>query len=163
MVGLFNVYLFLCFVLSFFAILGVNLFNGYQYRACRTTAELVTDATSGKQYWPNPDSYKLCNSDEVCWAISSEWKKCGSVWLDYGLDPFEIDGVIDNPVIFYGIQGFDNYWKALLTVFQICTLEGWSSLMFNQAEAIDYPFTSYIYFILLVVIGSFFTLNLILA
>ena len=42
----------------------------------------------------------------------------------------EVDHVIDNPEIFYGIQGFDNFWQALLTVFQICTLEGWSSLMF---------------------------------
>ena len=36
MVGLVNIYMFLTFILAFFATLGVNLFAGYQNRACRT-------------------------------------------------------------------------------------------------------------------------------
>ena len=35
--------------------------------------------------------------------------------------------------------------------------------MYNYADSSDYPFTSYIYFPIVVTIGSFFTLNLILA
>ena len=35
--------------------------------------------------------------------------------------------------------------------------------MYNFADTSDYPLTSYLYFIILVTIGSFFTLNLILA
>lgn len=50
-IGLANIYMFLTFVLSFFAILGVNLFSGFQYRMCRTTPELTTDA-DGNPVWP---------------------------------------------------------------------------------------------------------------
>ena len=48
-------------------------------------------------------------------------------------------------------------------MFQVCTLEGWSSLMFNLADAGDHSFISYSYFTVVVIIGSFFTMNLILA
>ena len=56
---------------------------------------------------------------------------CGAVYPTYGLNPHEVDQVIDNEVLSYGITGYDNFWQALLTVFQICTLEGWSNIMFN--------------------------------
>ena len=114
-VGLFNIYMFLAFILSFFAIFGVNMFSGFQYRACRTTPEL-TYGTDGIPVWPMAGEDRLCNTDKVCQAISPEMV-CGSVWHEYGLNPNEVDHVIDNPVIFYGVQGFDNFWQALLTVF----------------------------------------------
>jgi len=41
--GLVQVYCFLAFVLAFFAIFGVNMFAGYQYRACRLSKDLVTE------------------------------------------------------------------------------------------------------------------------
>ena len=45
----------------------------------------------------------------------------------------------------------------------MCTLEGWSSITDNYAKASDYPFTVYIYFSVVVIIGSFAMMNLILA
>ena len=63
--GLLNIYLFLGFVLSFGAVLGVNLFGGFQYRMCRTTPELIYDA-SGEAVWPRADINYLCSSDEAC-------------------------------------------------------------------------------------------------
>ena len=36
-------------------------------------------------------------------------------------------------------------------------------MMYNYADSSDYPFTSYIFFSLLVIFGSFFAINLILA
>ena len=50
-----------------------------------------------------------------------------------------------------------------MTVFQICTLEGWSNLLYNYSQCSDHKIMVVIFFILLVAIGSFFTLNLILA
>ena len=63
--------------------------------------------------------------------FKSEAAVCGAVYPSYGLDPREVDQVLDNQALSYGITGYDNFWQALLTVFQICTLEGWSDIMFN--------------------------------
>ena len=71
--------------------------------------------------------------------------------------------MVDNEQLDYGSADFDNFFEAILTVFQVCTLEGWSNLMYNYADVSSFPFISYFYFCILVTIGAFFTLNLILA
>lgn len=158
--------MFLCFLLSFFAIVGVSAFAGFQYRSCRTSADLTyTISSDGEEIpesWPMTDYERLCNSDAVCEAYMPG-SVCGSVWEEYKLDPYEIDNVIENETIFYGIIGFDNFWQSFLTVYQVCTLEGWSNLMYNCADAANYPFTVYIFFPLVILMGSFFTVNVILA
>ena len=75
----------------------------------------------------------LCSTDQDCegLSLSEETAVCGSVYDSYGLDPKEVDQVIDNRLLSYGVSGYDNFSQALLTVFQICTLEGWSNIMFN--------------------------------
>lgn len=50
--GLLNVFLFLGFVFSIFAVLGVNLFSGNQYRACRLTPDIVTQEDGSNSVWP---------------------------------------------------------------------------------------------------------------
>ena len=67
--GLLNVLLFLNFVLAFFAVLGVNLLQGSQYRACRQSNELqyITDSNGIEvPIWPKTEPFKLCNSDSDC-------------------------------------------------------------------------------------------------
>ena len=113
-------------------------------------------------FWPKSDADHLCNSDQRC-EVLAPGSVCGSTFRDKGVDPFEVDGVYENERIFYGIAGFDDFWQALLTVFQVCTLEGWSNLMFAYVDSSDYPYTAYIFFPLTVAIGAHFTLNLILA
>ena len=73
----------------------------------------VTDTYS----WPKVEEIEqLCYYDEDC-NKKAPGSVCGSVWEKYGLDPFEVDDVIENPLISYGIPGFDNFGQALLTVF----------------------------------------------
>lgn len=62
----------------------------------------------------------------------------------------------------YGIPGFDNVFQAFLTVFQILTLESWVYLMYNYSDT-GSSAISIIFFVLIVIIGAFFTMNLILA
>ena len=88
---------------------------------------------------------------------------CGSTWEEFGLNPWDFDNVRDNENILYGVPGFDDFGQALLTVFQVCTLEGWASLMYIYADAGLSPIYAYIGFPAVVTVGSFFTLNLILA
>eukprot|EP00095_Tigriopus_kingsejongensis_P005232 maker-scaffold1237_size53912-snap-gene-0.7 protein:Tk05232 transcript:maker-scaffold1237_size53912-snap-gene-0.7-mRNA-1 annotation:"hypothetical protein DAPPUDRAFT_333049" len=61
----------------------------------------------------------------------------------------------------YGITSFDNIGFAMLTVFQCVTMEGWTSILYWTNDAMGNSFNS-IYFVTLIVIGSFFMLNLVL-
>jgi hypothetical protein len=60
-----------------------------------------------------------------------------------------------------GYTSFDNVLWALLVVFQTITLEGWSTLMFIAMDSCGWP--AAIFFVLVVIIGSYFVLNLCLA
>ena len=61
----------------------------------------------------------------------------------------------------YGTTNFDNVFYSLLVVFQCVTMEGWSEVQ----QMLQESYTMYIpiYFLPLVLIGSFFLLNLTLA
>ncbi|KAJ9468458.1 Sodium channel protein 60E [Diplonema papillatum] len=61
----------------------------------------------------------------------------------------------------FGYTNFDNVGSALLVVFQCLTLEGWTDIMYIiQDVSSDF---GVIYFILLILLGSYFILNLALA
>ena len=65
-------------------------------------------------------------------------------------------------LVAYGQMSFDDIGKALFTLFQVITLEGWTDLMYNLSDATLAP-VSRLYCIVTVILGSFFLLNLILA
>uniref|UniRef100_A0A672HZ14 Voltage-dependent calcium channel type A subunit alpha-1 n=1 Tax=Salarias fasciatus TaxID=181472 RepID=A0A672HZ14_SALFA len=60
-----------------------------------------------------------------------------------------------------GITQFDNILFAVLTVFQCITMEGWTAVLYNTDDALG-PSWNWLYFIPLIIIGSFFVLNLVL-
>ena len=62
----------------------------------------------------------------------------------------------------YGIPGFDNVGQALVTIFQILTLESWVYLMYNYSDT-GMAWVSVFFFVLVVLLGAFFTMNLVLA
>lgn len=82
--------------------------------------------------WPiNPDASFLCSSDDMC----SGWPnnlgddavaKCGNIYTEYGLDPFVYDDTKSLEIIQYDLVNFNNVGKAVITIFQVITLEGWS-------------------------------------
>nr|CDS24023.1 voltage dependent calcium channel [Echinococcus granulosus] len=61
----------------------------------------------------------------------------------------------------YGITSFDNIGYSMLTVFQCITMEGWTDIMSSTDFAFGNRFNFY-YFLTLIVVGSFFMLNLVL-
>uniref|UniRef100_A0A8C2GQV5 Voltage-dependent P/Q-type calcium channel subunit alpha-1A n=1 Tax=Cyprinus carpio TaxID=7962 RepID=A0A8C2GQV5_CYPCA len=61
----------------------------------------------------------------------------------------------------YGITQFDNILFAVLTVFQCITMEGWTDLLYYSNDASGSAW-NWMYFIPLIIIGSFFMLNLVL-
>uniref|UniRef100_A0A8C6MCX0 Voltage-dependent L-type calcium channel subunit alpha n=1 Tax=Nothobranchius furzeri TaxID=105023 RepID=A0A8C6MCX0_NOTFU len=60
-----------------------------------------------------------------------------------------------------GITNFDNFLFAMLTVFQCITMEGWTDVLYWVNDAIGFE-TPWIYFVSLIILGSFFVLNLVL-
>jgi len=62
----------------------------------------------------------------------------------------------------WGITHFDNVAACFLVVFQSVTLEGWSDVM-GMVQDAHSTVLGFIYFLFLIVIGSFFLVNVILA
>ena len=165
--GLFNVCVFLCFVIGIFAIFGTLSFMGKQYNFCRLTEELIDDGVN-QPYWPiNPDAEWLCSTDEMCSGAPNNLgpgvvAKCGNIYETYGLDPQIYDKTNHLDIIKYDVTNFNNVINSILTVFQIVTLEGWANLLYIYSDSTGY-FIASMYFVLVIVLGSFISINLVLA
>ncbi|XP_028823971.1 voltage-dependent T-type calcium channel subunit alpha-1G isoform X3 [Denticeps clupeoides] len=59
---------------------------------------------------------------------------------------------------FKGAINFDNIGYAWIAIFQVITLEGWVDIMYFVMDS--HSFYNFIYFILLIIVGSFFMINL---
>ncbi|XP_063608556.1 voltage-dependent T-type calcium channel subunit alpha-1G-like, partial [Penaeus indicus] len=59
---------------------------------------------------------------------------------------------------FQGTISFDNIGLAWVAIFLVISLEGWTDIMYYVQDA--HSFWDWIYFVLLIVIGSFFLINL---
>lgn len=62
---------------------------------------------------------------------------------------------------YYGLMNFDNILWAWLSIFQIISMEGWTDVMYHYQDAISQSI--WIYFLILIVVGSLFAVNLALA
>ncbi|CAD8082647.1 unnamed protein product [Paramecium primaurelia] len=143
-----NVLVFLLYLLVIFGILGLQLFAGAYENRCRFTQFPVNGT------WPaDPLITHLCSSDSDC----PENEYCGNP-INYNLPNQDIP----IPELNYSYTTFDNILTATFTIFQALTTEGWSTIVTQLIDAVN-PILVYIYFNLLIIIGSFFTINLILA
>lgn len=87
----------------------------------------------------------FCGSDEDCSSLLGAAYICTK-----GLS---------NPI--NGVTSFNNIADSAIMVWQIITMEGWTYVMNKMTETTG-PITN-IYFVLVVLAGSFFLINLILA
>ena len=62
----------------------------------------------------------------------------------------------------WGMTSFDNVPMAFLTIFQAITLEGWTVIMEMYSDAY-FPILTQIYFVVCIIVCSFFLLNLTIA
>ena len=163
-----RVFFFIIFIFSVFAIFGTNQFLGQQYQFCRDGPDEVKNEDGSFKEWPklldDDESPMLCNTDSDCAEAFPDAKEaiCGTVFDKFGLDPIEYDDIRNIELIMYGIPGFDNVFQGFLTIFQILTLESWVYLMYNYSDT-GSEAISIIFFVLVVLLGAFFTMNLVLA
>ena len=73
-----------------------------------------------------------------------------------------LDRDSQTPNLNFGITQFDNIWSSYLTVFQCTTLVGWTDVMMMIQDGYNL-FASTLFFMLLVIVCSYFLLNLTIA
>ncbi|XP_061592569.1 voltage-dependent L-type calcium channel subunit alpha-1D isoform X4 [Cololabis saira] len=135
MVPLLHIALLVLFVIIIYAIIGLELFIGKMHATCYM---LQTGTLAEEE--PTP-----------C-AVSGHGRHCfvnGTACREGWQGPNN------------GITNFDNFLFAMLTVFQCITMEGWTDVLYwmNDAMGFELP---WVYFVSLVIFGSFFVLNLVL-
>uniref|UniRef100_P27884-4 Isoform CBP103 of Voltage-dependent P/Q-type calcium channel subunit alpha-1A n=1 Tax=Oryctolagus cuniculus TaxID=9986 RepID=P27884-4 len=134
MIPLLQIGLLLFFAILIFAIIGLEFYMGKFHTTC---FEEGTDDIQGES--PAP-----CGTEEPA-RTCPNGTRCQPYW----------EGPNN------GITQFDNILFAVLTVFQCITMEGWTDLLYNSNDASGNTW-NWLYFIPLIIIGSFFMLNLVL-
>ncbi|KAI9529137.1 Voltage-dependent P/Q-type calcium channel subunit alpha-1A [Dissostichus eleginoides] len=132
MIPLLQIGLLLFVAILMFAIIGLEFYMGQFHTTCY-------DKLSGDRVDERPCGEelpsRLCQNDS----------RCERRWIGPN----------------YGITQFDNILFAVLTVFQCITMEGWTDMLYfsNDVEGSAW---NWMYYIPLIIIGSFFMLNLVL-
>uniref|UniRef100_M4AXX9 Voltage-dependent L-type calcium channel subunit alpha n=1 Tax=Xiphophorus maculatus TaxID=8083 RepID=M4AXX9_XIPMA len=135
MVPLLHIALLVLFVIIIYAIIGLELFIGKMHATCFVIK-----------------SGALAEEEPAPCAVSGHGRRClvnGTICREGWQGPNN------------GITNFDNFLFAMLTVFQCITMEGWTDVLYwmNDAMGFELP---WVYFVSLVIFGSFFVLNLVL-
>ncbi|XP_056591027.1 calcium channel, voltage-dependent, L type, alpha 1D subunit, a isoform X9 [Triplophysa dalaica] len=135
MVPLLHIALLVLFVIIIYAIIGLELFIGKMHATC---------------FFKGSDL--IAEDEPAPCAVNGHGRTCpinGTLCKEGWNGP---NG---------GITNFDNFMFAMLTVFQCITMEGWTDVLYwmNDAMGLELP---WVYFVSLVIFGSFFVLNLVL-
>uniref|UniRef100_UPI001EAE87CF voltage-dependent P/Q-type calcium channel subunit alpha-1A-like n=1 Tax=Oncorhynchus gorbuscha TaxID=8017 RepID=UPI001EAE87CF len=132
MIPLLQIGLLLFVAILMFAIIGLEFYMGKFHTTC---FDIATDEIYDELPCGTELPSRLCPNGTTC--------------KGYWLGPN------------YGITQFDNILFAVLTVFQCITMEGWTDMLYysNNVEGSAW---NWMYYIPLIIIGSFFMLNLVL-
>ncbi|XP_026791094.3 calcium channel, voltage-dependent, L type, alpha 1D subunit, a isoform X9 [Pangasianodon hypophthalmus] len=135
MVPLLHIALLVLFVIIIYAIIGLELFLGKMHATCYIVGSALIAVD-------DPAPCAINGNGRICTLNNTE---CREGWQGPN----------------GGITNFDNFLFAMLTVFQCITMEGWTDVLYwtNDAMGMELP---WVYFVSLVIFGSFFVLNLVL-
>uniref|UniRef100_A0A8C6VBF8 Voltage-dependent L-type calcium channel subunit alpha n=1 Tax=Naja naja TaxID=35670 RepID=A0A8C6VBF8_NAJNA len=133
MLPLFHIAVLVVFMLIIYAIVGQELFKGKMHKTCYYNG-------TGMECAPAPCS--ISGHGRPCTIPGSE---CRGPWAGPN----------------HGITHFDNFGFSMLTVYQCISMEGWTEVLYWVNDAIGNAWP-WIYFVSLILLGSFFILNLIL-
>uniref|UniRef100_A0A8D2ZLD0 Ion transport domain-containing protein n=1 Tax=Scophthalmus maximus TaxID=52904 RepID=A0A8D2ZLD0_SCOMX len=176
----------LCFFVFFiFGIVGVQLWAGLLRNRCFMGEDLKTYNISFLSGYYRPDGTDdhpfICSTDRdngMLRCSDVPRRRVGRTFCVLGAEetPPETGPGADEPVScvnwyqYYnecrageinphkGAINFDNIGYAWIAIFQVITLEGWVDIMYYVMDA--HSFYNFIYFIFLIIVGSFFMINL---
>jgi len=137
------------FIFVVFAILGVQLFQGMLRRRCflSESSEGFWDMEMNGGDEPFICSLPLDNGMNTC-APDDDEDGIYATCREGGLNPMN------------GSLSFDNVGYAWVTIFMVIGMEGWVTIMYMVQDA--YSFWVWIYFIVLIMMGSLVAMNLFL-
>ncbi|XP_012056925.1 PREDICTED: voltage-dependent calcium channel type A subunit alpha-1-like [Atta cephalotes] len=135
MAPLLQIGLLVLFAIVIFAIIGLELYSGILHKTCYKDKDIPRPCITGNKNNTPYGSYTCVANVSTCMG---NWVGPNS-----------------------GITNFDNIGFAMLTVFQCITMEGWTPILYWTNDAIGSAY-NWIYFIPLIILGSFFMLNLVL-
>jgi len=159
---------FVCFFVFFvFGIMGMDIFSGYLRGKCYGTEGHLKDVLLLPASRRGVDSVTtqadvLMDNDSLC-----------SVYKGGGRSCYEITGVATAECRWYDPSGnphpnplpnisFDDIFDGFLTIFQCISMEGWSDVMYLYEDGHDL-WGARLFFISLICIGAFYSINLALA
>ncbi|XP_053816035.1 voltage-dependent T-type calcium channel subunit alpha-1G [Vidua chalybeata] len=174
-----NVLLLCFFVFFIFGIVGVQLWAGLLRNRCFLPENFSIPYTVDLERY-----YQTENEDENPFICSQPRENgmrfCRSIptlreeGLECTLDYYSYNDTTNTSCVnwnqyytncsagehnpFKGAINFDNIGYAWIAIFQVITLEGWVDIMYFVMDA--HSFYNFIYFILLIIVGSFFMINL---
>ena len=182
-----NVIILMGFIFSIFGILGIQVWKGLQHYRCRPD-QFPTLGEDGET-WVWPVDEETFRAEFVCSVDSGGMiggyhcpvnYTCGANIYKGGLTPenaagaqvsfttkakrWEVGTDAGNYVegLNWGFTNFDNMWFAFFTIFQSITEEGWTDIMYQLMDAYSPAFAA-CFFVLLIMFGSWFSMNLIFA
>uniref|UniRef100_T1IJS6 EF-hand domain-containing protein n=1 Tax=Strigamia maritima TaxID=126957 RepID=T1IJS6_STRMM len=144
MAPLLQIGLLVLFAIVIFAIIGLEFYSGVFHKTCFS----LEDPT---------ETIKVGDSPAPCLTDNKEYEKMGSHVCDANSSVCKVGWIGPN----HGITSFDNIGFAMLTVFQCITMEGWTPILYWTNDALG-SWYNWLYFIPLIILGSFFMLNLVL-
>uniref|UniRef100_A0A8C6L9P9 Voltage-dependent L-type calcium channel subunit alpha n=1 Tax=Nothobranchius furzeri TaxID=105023 RepID=A0A8C6L9P9_NOTFU len=138
MLPLLHIALLVFLLVTIYAIMGLELFKCKMHKTCYYTGTNIYAAAEAEL----PAPCAQAGNGRRCMINGSE---CRPGW----------EGPNN------GITHFDNIGFAMLTVYQCITMEGWTKVLYwvNDAIGNEWP---WLYFVPLILLGSFFVLNLVL-
>ncbi|XP_068600029.1 dihydropyridine-sensitive L-type skeletal muscle calcium channel subunit alpha-1-like [Brachionichthys hirsutus] len=138
MLPLLHIALLVFLLVTIYAIMGLELFKCKMHKTCYYTGTNLYATAEGEL----PAPCAQAGNGRRCISNGSE---CRPGW----------EGPNN------GITHFDNIGFAMLTVYQCITMEGWTKVLYwvNDAIGNEWP---WLYFVPLILLGSFFVLNLVL-
>jgi hypothetical protein len=160
--GLFNVLILLLFVFIILGIMGLQLWEGKLHWMCRSTqfpnnitGEWPVSEFEARTCVEKAGVGEICPVGEWCGNMREPpagYEAAAKLWLSSNIYGGDFN---------FGFTNFDSIWRASLTIFQCVTMEGWTPIMYMVQDAGGrYTF---IYFFIIVIVCSFFLLNMVLA
>ncbi|KAI1893156.1 hypothetical protein AGOR_G00141010 [Albula goreensis] len=138
MLPLLHIALLVFFMVTIYAIVGLELFKCKMHKTCYYTGTDIIATVENEKSSPCAQA----GNGRRCTINGTD---CRAGW----------------PGPNHGITHFDNFGFAMLTVYQCITMEGWTDVLYwvNDAIGNEWP---WLYFVTLILLGSFFVLNLVL-
>lgn len=146
MAPLLQIGLLVLFAIVIFAIIGLEFYSGALHKSCYSLEDATVIVPEGEQETP-------CSRV----SLSNQAVPPGAYECDANVSMCREGWIGPND----GITSFDNIFFAMLTVFQCITMEGWTAILYWTNDAMGSSF-NWIYFVPLIILGSFFMLNLVL-